>query len=178
MICMCVCVCVCMYICMYVCTYVRTYICMYVSYAYMCGIGTMLILLEFVCTYMHSLDHFYIIRAAALKTLFPSDTGGGDSSSRQSPMEIDANKKFSTSTATHYRSCPECSQPNPRSAKKCQKCQKPLQGKACPQCGQPNHSWVPSCYKCGTSLPSYLGKTGKRNTSEVLVVNYLLYFTL
>ena len=102
-------------------------------------------------------------RAAALKTLFPTDSGG-DSSTKQSAMDVDVNKKFSTST--HYRSCLECSQPNPRSAKKCQKCQKPLQGKACPQCGRPNHSWVPSCYKCGTTLPSYLGKTGKRNTGK------------
>ena len=108
---------------------------------------------------------FYCIRAAALKTLFPSDAGG-DGLSKQSPMDVDASKKFPTST--HYRSCLECSQPNPRSAKKCQKCQKPLQGKACPQCGRPNHSWVPSCYKCGTTLPSYLGKTGKRNTGKVL----------
>ena len=108
----------------------------------------------------------YFIRAAALKTLFPSDTGDDAyGSSKQSSVDGDVSKKFMT--ATHYRSCPECSQPNPRSAKKCQKCQKPLQGKACPQCGRPNHSWVPSCYKCGTSLPSYLGKTGKRNTGEV-----------
>ena len=106
------------------------------------------------------------IRAAALKTLFPSDAGD-DGSSKQSPMDGDAGKKLMT--ATHYRSCPECSQPNPKSAKKCQKCQKPLQGKACPQCGRPNHSWVPSCYKCGTSLPSYLGKTGKGNTGEVWI---------
>ena len=108
-----------------------------------------------------------IIRAAALKTLFPSDSGGESSTKQQLSVDGDANKKLATA-ATHYRSCPECSQPNPRSAKKCQKCQKPLQGKACPQCGRPNHSWVPSCYKCGTSLPSYLGKTGKRNTGNSL----------
>ena len=111
------------------------------------------------------------IRAAALKTLFPSDTGD-DGSSKQSSVDGDASKKFLTTT--HYRSCPECSQPNPRSAKKCQKCQKPLQGKACPQCGRPNHSWVPSCYKCGTSLPSYLGKTGKRNTGKVWLIFALI----
>ena len=107
--------------------------------------------------------HFNVclIRAAAFKTLFPSDTGDNGSSSKQLSVDSDASKKFLTST--HYRSCPECSQPNPRSAKKCQK---PLQDKPCPQCDRPNHSWLPSCYKCGTSLPSYLGKTKKRNTGE------------
>ncbi|XP_065903302.1 uncharacterized protein [Dysidea avara] len=97
------------------------------------------------------------IRAAALKTLFPTDIGGD----KQSPIDVDSSKKLSN---TQLRACPECSQPNPRTAKKCQKCHKPLQGKACPQCGRPNHSWVPSCYKCGASLPTYLGKTGKRHS--------------
>ena len=82
-----------------------------------------------------------LIRAAALKTLFPSNTGDDGSSSKQLSVDSDASKTFLTST--HYRSCQECSQPNPGSTKKCQKCQKPLQGKACPQCGRPNHSWVP-----------------------------------
>ena len=100
-------------------------------------------------------------RAAALKTLFPTDIGGD----KQSPIDVDSSKKLSN---TQLRACPECSQPNPRTAKKCQKCHKPLQGKACPQCGRPNHSWVPSCYKCGASLPTYLGKTGKRHSGKNL----------
>ena len=57
---------------------------------------------------------FFCIRAAALKTLFPLDTGG-DSLSKQSAIDVDASKKFPTST--HYRSCLECSQDLPRNVR-------------------------------------------------------------
>ena len=99
-----------------------------------------------------------------LKTLIPTDTGG-DSSSKQSPKDVDA---------SNFNSCLECSQPNPRSAKKCQRCQKPLQGNTCLALNVANQtirSWVPSCYKCGTTLPSYLGKTGKEIQVKLLIIN-------
>ena len=108
-------------------------------------------------------------RAAALKTLFPTNAGGD----KQSLMDIDTGKKLG---GTQPRECPECSHLNARTAKKCQKCHNPLQGKACPQCGRPNHSWVASCYKCGASLPTYLGKAGKRHSSENLY-GHISHFT-
>ena len=64
--------------------------------------------LSFILTFFHN-------RAAALKTLFPSDIGGDGSSKQSSTMDVDTSKKFSTTT--HYRSCPECSQPNPRNVR-------------------------------------------------------------